>query len=138
MNESDAAANLMPASNAPPVTIGDILVTEDTVFTPNGNGYLRDAQWIFTDMSRTETKTPTSAIVLAIIFALFCLIGLLFLLMKEKVTSGYVEVSVRVGDVFHKTQILVNSQQQIDELRKLFNSAQLRSANARLARGTSS
>lgn len=34
---------------------------------------------------------------LAIIFALACLLGLLFLLVKEDVTTGYVQVSVRSG-----------------------------------------
>ena len=130
-----AASRFIPlAAGRQRATIGDIAVTEDSVITPNGSGPLRDAQWIFTDMSRTETKIPTVSIVLAIVFALFCLIGLLFLLMKEKVTSGYVEISVRVGDIFHKTQIPVNSQSRIDDLRRLFNTVQSMSANARLTK----
>jgi hypothetical protein len=76
------------------------------------------------DASRTETKIPTVAIILAIVFALLCLIGLLFLLMKEKTTTGYVEVTVRSGNIFHKTQIPVNSQTKIDEVRQLVSKAQ--------------
>ena len=41
-------------------------------------------------MSRTEEKIPAHAIVLAVIFFIFCLLGLLFLLMKEKTTTGFV------------------------------------------------
>ena len=40
-------------------------------------------------MSRSESKTPTYAIVLAVIFALACLVGLFFLLIKENMTTGF-------------------------------------------------
>jgi hypothetical protein len=105
-------------------TIGDIGVTPNQVITPNGSAALAGSQWIFVDTSRTETKIPTVAIILAIVFALLCLIGLLFLLMKEKTTTGYVEVTVRSGGIFHKTQIPVNSQMKIDEVRQLVSKAQ--------------
>ncbi|CAM5379425.1 hypothetical protein SANTM175S_07188 [Streptomyces antimycoticus] len=55
------------------------------------------------DMSRT--KIPTVAIVLAIVFALLCLIGLLFLLMKEKQTTGFIQVTVTSGGRHHTTMI---------------------------------
>jgi DNA-directed RNA polymerase subunit RPC12/RpoP len=106
------------------LTIGDIGITQTQIITPNGSGALAGSQWIFVDTSRTETKIPTVAIIFAIVFALLCLIGLLFLLMKEKTTTGYVEVTVRSGNVFHKTQIPVNSQTKIDEVRQLVNKAQ--------------
>lgn len=122
----------LPAATTPPpplpqpflLTIGDIGITQTQIITPNGSGALAGSQWIFVDTSRTETKIPTVAIILAIVFALLCLIGLLFLLMKEKTTTGYVEVTVRSGNVFHKTQIPVNSQTKIDEVRQLVNKAQ--------------
>lgn len=122
----------LPMATLPPpplpqpfmLTIGDIGITSNQVITPNGSGALAGAQWIFTDASRTETKIPTVAIILAIVFALLCLIGLLFLLMKEKTTTGYVEVTVRAGSVFHKTQIPVNCQTKIDEVRQLVSKAQ--------------
>jgi hypothetical protein len=113
-----------PLSQSFLLTIGDIGVTPTQIITPNGSGALAGSQWIFVDTSRTETKIPTVAIILAIVFALLCLIGLLFLLMKEKTTTGYVEVSVRSGNVFHKTQIPVNSQMKIDNIRQLVGKAQ--------------
>jgi hypothetical protein len=113
-----------PLSQSFLLTIGDIGVTPTQIITPNGSGALAGSQWIFVDTSRTETKIPTVAIILAIVFAFLCLIGLLFLLMKEKTTTGYVEVTVRSGNVFHKTQIPVNSQTKIDEVRQLVGKAQ--------------
>jgi hypothetical protein len=113
-----------PLSQAFLLTIGDIGVTANQIVTPNGSGALAGSQWIFTDTSRTESKIPGVAIILAIVFALLCLIGLLFLLMRETTTTGYVEVTVRSGSIFHKTQIPVNNQQKIDEVRQLVSKAQ--------------
>ncbi|WP_327177606.1 hypothetical protein OG599_21515 [Streptomyces sp. NBC_01335] len=92
-------------AGAPTLTIGDIAVVNDSVVTPSGTMPLRGAVWTATDMSRTEEKIPPVAIVLAIVFALFCLVGLLFLLMKEKKTTGFVQVTVTSGGRHHSTMI---------------------------------
>ena len=113
------------------VTIGDIGVTTDYVVTPNGNAPLAGSQWIATDMSRTDSKIPSWAIICAIAFAIFCLIGLLFLLVKERTTTGYVEVSVHSGDLFHKTQIPVSDLMQVQQIRQLVGQAQTLAARAR-------
>ncbi|MEW1614475.1 MULTISPECIES: hypothetical protein [unclassified Streptomyces] len=89
----------------PVLSIGDITVMSDAVVTPSGTMPLKGAVWTATDMSRTEEKIPAHAIVLAIVFALFCLIGLLFLLMKEKRTVGFVQVTVTSGGRHHGTMI---------------------------------
>ncbi|EGE42284.1 hypothetical protein ACIQUZ_04430 [Streptomyces griseus] len=89
----------------PMLTIGDITVMSDAIVTPSGVMPLKGAVWTATDMSRTEEKIPTHAVVLAIVFALFCLIGLLFLLMKEKRTTGFVQVTVTSGGRHHSTMI---------------------------------
>ncbi|MFC4606621.1 hypothetical protein [Streptomyces maoxianensis] len=96
-----------PASmgGAPLVSIGDISVMGDSIVTPAGTLPLRGAVWNATDMSRTEEKIPTHAIVLAIVFFLFCLLGLLFLLMKEKKTTGFIQVTVTSGGKHHSTMI---------------------------------
>jgi hypothetical protein len=80
-------------------------------------------------MTRTETKIPTGAIVLAVVFALLCL-GLLFLLAKEKYTTGYVEVSVQAGNLFHATQIPVSSQYPVAQIRQQVSQAQTLAAAA--------
>ena len=112
------------------LTIGDIGVTRNWVATPNGTARLGGSQWIARDMTRTESKIPTWAIVLAVIFALVCLLGLLFLLAKEKYTTGYVEVSVQAGNLFHATQIPVSSQYQVAQIRQQVSQAQTLAAAA--------
>jgi hypothetical protein len=128
------ASPFMPSKVAPPsaqpflMTIGDIGITADRVITPNGSGPLAGSQWICTDMSRTESKMPALAVVLAIVFAIFCLLGLLFLLMKETKTSGYVEVSVRTGNIYHKVQIPINNVGHVAQVREQVNKAQVLAA----------
>ncbi|QIY56795.1 hypothetical protein HEP86_22540 [Streptomyces sp. RPA4-5] len=95
------------------LSLGDIAVTGDTVMTPAGPMPLRGAVWTATDMSRTEEKIPAHAVVLAIVFFLFCLLGLLFLLMKERVTTGFVQVTVNSGGRHHATMIPVQSREQV-------------------------
>lgn len=112
------------------LTIGDIGVTRNWVVTPNGTARLDGSQWIARDMTRTESKIPTWAIVLAVVFALVCLLGLLFLLAKEKYTTGYFEVSVQAGNLFHATQIPVSSQYQVAQIRQQVSQAQTLAAAA--------
>lgn len=112
------------------VTIGDIGVTRNWVVTPNGNAPAAGSRWIVLDQSRTERKIPTWAIVLAIIFAVACLIGLLFLLVKEDKTSGYVEVTVISGTLTHTTQVPIRSQGEIAQVRNRVHQAQTLAAAA--------
>ncbi|MFE3886305.1 hypothetical protein ACFXPQ_25910 [Streptomyces lydicus] len=95
------------------LSLGDIAVTGDTIMTPAGPMPLRGAVWTATDMSRTEEKMPTHAVVLAVVFFFFCLLGLLFLLMKERVTTGFVQVTVNSGGRHHTTMIPVQSREQV-------------------------
>ncbi|MFF9348179.1 hypothetical protein [Streptomyces sp. NPDC014734] len=94
-----------PPTGAPMLTLGDITVMNDQIVTPAGTMPLKGAVWTATDLSHTEERIPTVAIVLAIVFALLCLIGLLFLLMKEKKTTGFIQVSVTSGGRHHSTMI---------------------------------
>ncbi|MEU9180695.1 hypothetical protein AB0C90_28315 [Streptomyces sp. NPDC048550] len=87
------------------LSLGDITIAGDQIITPSGAMPLKGAMWNASDFSRTETKIPTHAVVLAIIFFLFCLLGLLFLLMKEKTTTGYIQVTVTSGGRHHSTMI---------------------------------
>ncbi|WP_327234864.1 hypothetical protein OG349_13615 [Streptomyces sp. NBC_01317] len=99
-----------PAHGGTPlVTIGDITVIGDSIVTPSGTLPLRGAVWNATDLSRTEEKIPAHAIVLAIVFFLLCLVGLLFLLMKERTTTGFIQVTVTSGGIHHSTMIPANN-----------------------------
>lgn len=126
-------ADSSPTHDQIVLTIGDIGVTRHWVVTPNGSAPLAGSQWITRDMTRVESKIPTWAIVLAIIFALLCLVGLLFLLVKEPQTRGHIEVSVQNGTLYHVTQIPVVSAAQIDQIRQQVHQAQTLTAAA--ARG---
>ena len=99
------------ASPAPVlVTIGDIACTQDEVITPSGRAPIVGTTWTFTDMSRTSRDIPSWAIVCAVIFFLFCFLGLLFLLAKEDRTEGSVQVTVQGPGLLHTVQIPVFAQ----------------------------
>lgn len=87
------------------VVIGDITISKSWLVTPVGSRPLAGTQIFVTDFSRTETKIPTWAIVLAIIGAFFFLLGLLFLLARETVTTGSLQVSVQKDGLVFATQI---------------------------------
>jgi hypothetical protein len=55
------------------------------------------SQWLAADVSTTQRRIPTWAFVLAIVFVLFFLLGLLFLLVREEVTRGYVRCPSEAG-----------------------------------------
>jgi len=125
-SQAPVPADAGNATTTDPVilTIGDIGVTRRWVVTPNGTAPLRGSQWIANDQSVTSTRIPPWAIILAIVFALACLLGLLFLLVKEQVTSGYVQVTVRSGDLLHSTQIPISQPSQVQNVRQLVAEAQ--------------
>ncbi|MFD7613620.1 hypothetical protein [Streptomyces sp. NPDC059828] len=100
-----AAAGAPGAPGMTMLSLGDITVLQDSIVTPAGMLPLKGAVWNVTDMSRTDEKIPTAGVVLAVIFAIFCLLGLFFLLMKEKVTTGFIQVSVSSGGRHHTTMI---------------------------------
>jgi hypothetical protein len=132
-NVDASAVGGLPASEAVPapptaadagavlVTVGDIACTQTTVITPNGTYPLAGTNWIVTNNTRVTKKIPTYAIVLAIVFALLCLIGLLFLLMKEEVTDGSVQVSVQGGGLFYATQVPITDASQISDVDQRVN-----------------
>ncbi|MEU8528182.1 MULTISPECIES: hypothetical protein [Streptomyces] len=96
---------MAPPGTGPTLSLGDIAIVGDQIITPAGPMPLKGAVWNAADMSRVEERIPPVAIVLAVVFFLFCLLGLLFLLMKEKQTTGYVQVTVTSGGRHHSTLI---------------------------------
>jgi hypothetical protein len=133
MSTPEPPGGVVPAAQQPEpflVNIGDIHVSPHWVVTPSGAAPLAGAQWFFLNQSRTERKIPTWAIVLAVVFALACLLGLLFLLVKEEVTVGWVQVSVRAGDLTHITNVPVTSRMDVARVAQLVQQAQALSAQA--------
>lgn len=90
-------------------TIGDIAISQSTVTTPSGRFPIKGTVWTVTDMSHTVRNTPTWAIVVALlVFWWTCLLGLLFLLVKEQRTVGHVQIGVQGHGKYHSTSIPVH------------------------------
>ena len=107
---------------APPlVSVGDIAVSQTQYATPAGTFPLARTQWMVQENVQTTQGIPTYAIVLAILFFIVCLLGLLFLLIKEERTSGYVQVSVQGQGAFHATQIPVSNRMQVGDIHQRVN-----------------
>jgi hypothetical protein len=105
------------------VTVGDIACTSTEVVTPSGRAPVTAVTWTFTDMSRTTRTIPTWAVVLAVIFFVFCFLGLLFLLAKEERTEGWVQVTVQGPGLLHVAQIPVASPTTVADLNARVNYA---------------
>jgi hypothetical protein len=109
------------APNAPLCTVGDIAVTQTRVITPNGQVPLEGTTWIVTHQTTMTQATPPWAIVLAIIFALACLLGLLFLLVKEQRISGFIQVTVQRDGFYHATQVPISMAAQVADVEARVN-----------------
>jgi hypothetical protein len=112
------------------VTIGDIACTADFVITPAGTRPVREVTWTFTDMSRTTDVIPPWAIVLAVVFFIVCFLGLLFLLVREQRTQGFVQVTVQAPGFVHAVQLPVSSTAQIADYNARVNYARSLAAAA--------
>jgi hypothetical protein len=106
------------------LAIGDISITQNWIIVPGGAAPLAGSQWIVQDTTTVTTRIPTVAVVLAIIFFLFCLLGLLFLLMKEEQVSGSMQVTVRSGSLYHVTNLPVSVRAQIFQIHGMVQQAQ--------------
>lgn len=108
----DAAA--MSYAAMPTLSIGDIGVSPTMVVTPNGTAPLAGTRWIVSDQTMIDRKTPTWAIVLAILLVWFFLFSLLLLFVKEEVTRGFIQIQVYKADgtFLHQTQIPVYGSHQ--------------------------
>jgi len=89
------------------VQLGDIAVTDTHVHTPVGSFALRGTTWTVSNQTFVTQGIPAWAIVLAIVFFIFCLLGLVFLLVKERRVNGAVQVSVAGPGFSHSTYIPV-------------------------------
>jgi hypothetical protein len=119
-----------PAVDAPLVQIGDITVTSHWVVTPQGTRPLAGTTWLVTDLSGSYRAIPTWAIVMAVIGFFFLLLGLLFLLVKEDRTDGWVQVTVSARGFSHSTSIPVRSQYAVADIHNRVNYARSVAAQA--------
>lgn len=111
-------------------TIGDIAISQYWISTPTGTHPIRGSVWTVTDMSRYEERISTAGIVLAIVFVWFCLLGLLFLLMKDRKMEGYIQVTVQGSGFYHSTIIPATSPQSVMIVHQMVNYARSLAAAA--------
>jgi hypothetical protein len=102
--------------------IGEIQVTSTMIRTPTGQFPLRGSRWDVSDQWVAEQKTPTWAVVLAIV-GFFCLtlLSLLFLLAKETVYRGVVQVRVSNGPYAYVSRIPVTNQALVQQVYQQVN-----------------
>lgn len=98
------------------VGVGDIGCSQHWAVTPSGTFPLAGSTWTVTHQVTWTERIPTRAIVLAVIFFVFCLLGLLFLLMKERTVQGYITVTMQCPGGYHATQIPISSQAEIADI----------------------
>jgi hypothetical protein len=112
------------------MTIGDISISQNWVSTPTGPHPIRGSVWTVTDMSHYEETTSTVGVVLAILFAWVCLLGLLFLLMKDRRLVGYTQVTVQGNGFYHSTMVPVWDPQSVMSVQQQVNYARSLAAAA--------
>jgi len=97
--------------------IGEIAVTSSTVHTPTGDLPLAGSTWHVADYWQSEQKTPTWAIIAAIVgFCVLTVFSLFFLLVKETV-----QVTVTNGARQYVARIPVRSQVQVQQIHQQVN-----------------
>lgn len=94
--------------------IAEIEVTSATVRTPAGELPMRGSEWTVSDHWVTEQRTPTWAVVLAVLCVCFTLALSLFLLrVRRTVSRGVVQVTVRNGPYWYTARIEVTDHAQV-------------------------
>jgi hypothetical protein len=104
------------------VQIAEIAVTSTTVHTPAGDIPLAGSQWQVNDYWFTQQRTPRWAIIAAIVgFCVLTVFSLLFLLIKESVTQGTVQVTVTNATRQYVARIPVHDQHAVTAINQQVN-----------------
>ncbi|MEV0718874.1 hypothetical protein [Asanoa sp. NPDC050611] len=102
--------------------IGEIQVTSQLVHTPAGSFPLAGSTWQVNDFWQTTQKTPTWAVLAAIFgFCLLTVFSLLFLLVKETLYTGTVQVTVTNGRHQYVARVGVTDQNQVQYVHQQVN-----------------
>ncbi len=121
------ASNPVPAPATPApgpviVQVGEIGVTSTVVHTPAGDIPLAGSTWQVSDYWHSEQRIPRWAIIAAILgFCLLTVFSLLFLLVKETVARGTVQVTVTNGTQQYVARIPVTDQSQVSYINQQVN-----------------
>jgi hypothetical protein len=113
-----------PVPEAGPVIvqIAEIGVTSTVVHTPTGDIPLAGSQWQVSDFWFTTQRIPRWAIVAAVAgFCVLTVFSLLFLLVKESVAQGTVQVIVTNGTHQYVARIPVKEQAAVTAINQQVN-----------------
>jgi hypothetical protein len=118
-----AATEAVPVAAGPVIVqVGDIAVTSTVVHTPAGDIPLAGSQWQVSDYWHNEQKIPRWAIIAAIAgFCVLTVFSLLFLLAKETVPRGTVQVTVTNGTRQYVSRIPVTDPAQVNHVHQQVN-----------------
>jgi len=104
------------------VQIAEIGVTSTVVHTPAGDLPLAGSQWLVNDYWFTQQRTPKWAVVAAIAgFCILTVFSLLFLLIKESVAQGTVQLTVTSGTRQYVARIPVQDQAAVTAINQQVN-----------------
>jgi hypothetical protein len=117
-----SGGGLVPADGPVIVQIGELAVTSSTVHTPAGDIPLRGSTWHVSDQWMTEQRIPPWAIVMTIVgFCFLTVFSLLFLLVKETVYRGVVQINVSNGPRQYVCRVPVANQGQVHYVHQQVN-----------------
>jgi hypothetical protein len=113
----------VPADPGPVIVqIAEIGVTSTIVHTPAGDIPLAGSQWQVNDYWFSTQRTPRWAIIAAIAgFCVLTVFSLLFLLVKESVPQGTVQVTVTNGTHQYVARIPVRDQAAVTTINQQVN-----------------
>jgi hypothetical protein len=104
------------------VQIAEIAVTSTTVHTPAGDIPLAGSQWQVNDYWVSQQRIPRWAIIAAVAgFCVLTVFSLLFLLVKESVMQGTVQVTVTNGTRQYVARIAVRDQVAVTTINQQVN-----------------
>lgn len=89
----------------PELRIGDIEVSRHWIRTPMGVVPSGEVMWAVEDGSDLTRVIPAWAWVACLLTLVFCLIGLLFLFVKEDRRRHYAQVTLRAPGFVHSTRL---------------------------------
>jgi hypothetical protein len=104
------------------VRIAELGVTSTVVHTPTGDIPLAGSQWQVNDYWFTSQRIPRWAIIAAVLgFCVLTVFSLLFLLVKEQVSQGTVQVTVTNGTRQYVARIPVKDQSAVTAINQQVN-----------------
>jgi hypothetical protein len=120
--EPTVPAQPLPGPGPVIVQIAEIGVTSTVVHTPTGDIALAGSQWQVSDFWFTTQRIPRWAVVAAIAgFCVLTVFSLLFLLVKESVAQGTVQVVVTNGTHQYVARIPVRDQAAVTAINQQVN-----------------